>query len=818
MYTLYTYRDPERTSIQGLMAARGTTQTETQRSLQLNEARWQAVLDTAQDAILSIDASGCITLFNRSAESMFGYRAEEVLGRSLALLMPPPYSEEHEAYLRRYLQTGIAHVIGRVREVTARRRNGEIFPIELSVSEARVGDTVVYTGVIRDITERKRTEEALRRERDFAERLLETAQVIVLVLDTRGRIVRFNAYMEEISGYRLADVQGKDWFSIFLPNRDRDRIAKVFAEVSSGLQIRGGINPIITKDGVEREIEWHSKTLTDPSGTVVGVLSIGQDITERVHAERRLAAQYRVTRILAESPSLRQATGPLLQAVCEAIGWELGELWHVDDEAETMRWDGCWHVPDLEVSEFEAESRVKTFARGSGLPGKVWNTGHPVWVSDLSRDADVPRAAVAAAAGLQAAFGFPIYRSELAGAMTFFSRDRRTPDADVLRMLDALGQQIGGFMERQRSEEALRESEARFRTMADSAPVLIWVSDAEGRCVFVNQGWLKFTGRRLEQETGTGWTEDIHPEDRHRCLSTYMGAFAMREPFEMEFRLRRANGEYRWVLEQGAARFLPDGSFAGYIGSAIDITERIRAEAQLREMQKLNQQRERLADIGAITAKIVHDLGNPLAGLSMQAQLILRRARRDGAQALSTAVKPAEQILAEVRRLESLINEFRDFSREQRLELTPIELPRFLREVVGLWAPVAAARGINLSLQMPDNVPVLRGDQEKLRRVLDNLLKNAVEAIDQGPGGVRVDVETPNSGKVRISVADTGPGIPQSVEVFRLFETTKLHGSGLGLAIAKEIVLAHGGGIEFAPADPHGTVFHIELPSQGEAV
>lgn len=796
----------------------GTPVGDAQESLQLDAARLQAILDSAQDAILSIDGTGRITLFNRGAESMFGYRADEVMGHSIGVLMPPPYREEHDQYIRRYLEGGEARVIGRVREIYARRRNGEVFPIELSVSESRVGDTVAYTGIIRDITQRRQIDEALRRERDFAERLLETAQVIVLVLDTGGRIVRFNAYMEEISGYRLPEVQGHDWFATLLPPRDAQRLRDMFRQVISGVRIYHAINPILTKEGAEREIEWNSKTLTDASGAVVGVLAIGQDITERLHAERRLAAQFKVTRILAEAPSLAEATEPLLQAICEAIGWEMGELWHVDRDANLLRWDGAWHAPGLAVAGFVAMSRTHTFTRGSGLPGHVWATGRPASVTDLMQSEDVLRSATAAAAGLCAAFAFPIFRRELSGVMMFFSRDRRSPQDDTLRLLDALGRQVGGLIERKQADQALRESEARFRTMADSAPVLIWVAAAEGGCVFFNQGWLQFTGRRLEQEVGEGWSENVHPEDRQRVLATLRRAFAARQPFEMEFRLRRADGEYRWLLDQGTPRTRPDGSFAGYVGSAVDITERIRAEAELREMQKLHQQRDRLADIGAITAKIVHDLGNPLAGLSMQAQLILRRARRDGAQALSTAINPAEQILAEVRRLESLINEFRDFSREQRLEIGRVDVADFLQGLVGLWAPVAAGRGITLSLELSEPLPPLSADVEKLRRVLDNLVKNAVEAVDHGPGTVRVQAGVLSPAKLRISVADTGPGIPQTVEVFRLFETTKAHGSGLGLAIAKEIILAHGGGIHFAQLSPHGTVFHVDLPYAGETM
>jgi PAS domain S-box-containing protein len=132
------------------------------------------------------------------------------------------------------------------------------------------------------------------------------------------------------------------------------------------------------------------------------------------------------------------------------------------------------------------------------------------------------------------------------------------------------------------AEEELRESEARFRTVANAAPVLIWMSGLDKLCTFFNKGWLQFTGRTIDQELGNGWTDGVHAEDRDRCLALYERAFDAREPFTMEYRLRRSDGEYRWVLDSGTPRFAHDGAFLGYIGSCIDITERKDAEEKFR--------------------------------------------------------------------------------------------------------------------------------------------------------------------------------------------------------------------------------------------
>jgi PAS domain S-box-containing protein len=154
--------------------------------------------------------------------------------------------------------------------------------------------------------------------------------------------------------------------------------------------------------------------------------------------------------------------------------------------------------------------------------------------------------------------------------------------------------------ERKRAELALRESEERFRRMADAAPVLVWMSGPDKGCMYFNKGWLDFRGRTPEEEMGDGWVEGVHPEDRDQCLSTYVAAFDVREPFTMVYRLRRHDGEHRWILDTGVPRFDAEGGFAGYIGSCVDITEQEQAREALRELsghliRAQEQERSRIA-------------------------------------------------------------------------------------------------------------------------------------------------------------------------------------------------------------------------------
>jgi PAS domain S-box-containing protein len=198
--------------------------------------------------------------------------------------------------------------------------------------------------------------------------------------------------------------------------------------------------------------------------------------------------------------------------------------------------------------------------------------------------------------GIKSGVIFPLTQRDntLIGTSFMAMRAEQNWPVELVRQLRVIGDTCVSALERKHAEQILRESEERFHTMADTTPVMIWVSGPDKLCTFFNRPWLEFTGRTMEQELGNGWAEGVHREDLQRCLETYSGAFDARRDFHMEYRLRRSDGEYRWVLDTGVPRYTPAGQFAGYIGSCLDFTERRKSEDDLRnalsEVERLKDQ------------------------------------------------------------------------------------------------------------------------------------------------------------------------------------------------------------------------------------
>lgn len=303
-----------------------------------SQERNRAIVDTALDGVITIDAAGIVTEWNAQATAIFGWTREEAMGKPLSeTIIPERDREAHAQGIREYLQSGIGPVLNRRIEIFARHRDGHEFPVELAVSPARIGETYIFSAFVRDITDRRRD-------------------------------------------------------------------------------------------------------------------------------ERRLAAQYAVTRVLSEAVRLEEAVPQIIQAVGESLEWDLGVFWRVDKPSGTLRCLHHWHAAGVCAGEFLAANQLHGFKMGNGLPGRIWERGQPVWLRDLMDDPAEVRAEAAAKVGIHGAFGFPIRISgEVDGIIEFFSRQVREPDEELLSMIADVALRIGQFGERARAEDALHQTEAQLR-------------------------------------------------------------------------------------------------------------------------------------------------------------------------------------------------------------------------------------------------------------------------------------------------------------------------------------------------------------------
>ncbi len=255
--------------------------------LRASEERLRAILDAAVDAIVTIDRQDVIVGVNPAVKRLFGYDPGELLGKNVSLLMPAsPPGGEHDENLENRPPVGKAKIIGIGREFIARRKDGSSFHADLSISE--VDHLGLFIRIIRDITKRKSAEQALRRQHEFSEKIIATEKTVVLVLDLEGRVVRFNPYFEALSGWRLEEAEGRDWFSTFIPARDRKRLAASFRRALEGIHTTGDSNPVLTKEGHVRLIEWQNAPLMDDEGNLSGMLRTGIDVTERQALEQEV--------------------------------------------------------------------------------------------------------------------------------------------------------------------------------------------------------------------------------------------------------------------------------------------------------------------------------------------------------------------------------------------------------------------------------------------------------------------------------------------------------------------------------------------------
>ncbi|GFE86713.1 ATP-binding protein [Steroidobacter agaridevorans] len=389
---------------------------------------------------------------------------------------------------------------------------------------------------------------------------------------------------------------------------------------------------------------------------------------------------------------------------------------------------------------------------------------------------------------------------------------------------------------------ALAESERRFRNMAENSPVMMWITDADGRCIYLNKSWYDFTGQTEAQALGLGWTKAVHRDDRDSAARTFMESSGEHKDFRVEYRLRRHDGEYRWAIDAASPRFDGKGEFLGYIGSVIDITERKRAEETLMNLNETLKQRveaeigargdaekalrqaQKMEALGQLTGGIAHDFNNMLNVVIGNLDMLLRRLARGDANVQRFASFALEGATRAAQLTERLLA----FARQQPLRLEPVNANKLVAGMSDLMHRTLGET-IRTETVLAGGLWQIQTDGNQLESAILNLAVNARDAM---PEGGKLTVETanahlddiyaaqqagvPQGQYVMIAVTDTGCGMSSDTiqKAFDPFFTTKSVGKGTGLGLSQVHGFVHqsGGYVKIYSEIGQGTTVKIYLP------
>lgn len=662
---------------------------------------FRAAADSAIDAIITADDRGIIRFCNTAAERFFGYPTADLIGKPLTSLMPERFRQAHQSGLARMVATGEPRIIGKVLELAGLRRDGTEFPLELSLAARQTSEGLFFTGIIRDITQRK---------------------------------------------------------------------------------------------------------------TV----------------ERRLTTEHTVTRVLTESPTLGEATPKILQAICESLGWEMGTFWSVDLQANVLRCGDIWHAPMIDLAKFEALSRQTTFGPGIGLPGRVWSSGEPAWIPDVTRDSNFPRAPVAAQEGLHAAFGFPIrLAGQALGVMEFFSRKIQQPEKDLLQMLSVIGSQIGQFIERKQAEERLKQLQQYTETILNSVPNPIVIIRRNAQVEYFNKAARQILHSPQGQEREQTLYELIHANAEtqarlRKSLEAFLGGTGGAPPpipkppasekaaDPLDPRQHDGQGPEHGGLQIGSHVFQyvwfqvnagpGDETRVGLV--LRDLTEESRLQDQLIQAEKW-------AGLGILTSGVGHELSNPLFSVIGFGEAILDE---DDPTVMR---EHAVNIVVQAKRMAEIIHVFTHQSQGEAAEPSrQLDLTEQLEEALETVRITVANKEWDVEKDYSP-VPKVKASPEDIRQVFTSIITNSVQAM-KGRGTLRLATKA-RGDLIIVSIQDSGSGIPQAFasKIFDPFFTTKGqgYGKGLGLTIVRRIMMKYGGDVQIESEEGRGTTVRLTFPA-----
>lgn len=748
--------------------------------VRLSETRYRRFFEAAKDGILIVDPqTHKILEANPFVENLLGLSHNEMLGKELCELGLFTNRKSCTEIVEKVTNHGVLRIecAGVISRMSSRPLH-----LELVCNLHKEADHFILQCNIRDITIRRQAEEA----RIQIAAIVNSSQDAIISKNLQGVVTSWNPAAEKLFGYSAEEIIGQSITKIIPPSLQKEEAA-IINKLKEGEVINHFATERVAKDGRHIQMLLTISPVRDADGVIIGASKIARDMTEQLRSERE-----------------HFETSQRLQALMNAL--PIGVSFSDDATCENI----TGNAAVLEQFEVKVDDNLSASAKDNHAPGRkvrFFKEGREI------SDAELP---LQRAVHENRAIPPSEYEVELPSGRRWILEGSGAP------IRDAAGNVIAGvsvtvdITERKRVEEALKESEQRFRNMADAAPVLVWVSGLDKVCNYFSKAWLDFTGRTLQQEIDDGWKASIHPDDRQGLLEVYEDAFDARLPFEAECRLLRHDGIYRWVLGRGVPRIGPDGTFNGFVGACVDIHDQKMANQTISLAHEAAELANRAKD--QFLAALSHELRTPLSPVLM----------------LCTEMEDADHLPEEVRKdfamirrnveLEArLIDDLLDLTRitegKLALHLEPLHSQPLIEQTLEILRGDIEAKQLVVTLDFARPDPVIMGDPVRLQQVLWNILKNAVKFTSFG-GWIKVRSWAEND-SLRIAVEDSGMGIT-AAEMPRIFNAfsqgddvaaARFGGLGLGLSISSLLMREHSGRIwAESPGRGKGSVFHLAIP------
>ena len=631
-----------------------------------------------------------------------------------------------------------------------------------------------FVSLYTDITERKAEQAALAEQKRMLELLIQNTEQGIWFIDNGLRTTNANPAMCRLLGLPLAQMLGRTIFE-FVDEANADIFRQRVQRRSQGAAESYEI-ALRHAEGHAVHCYNNATPIFDAAGQKIGAVGMFSDISPLKDAERQVRLS---SELLAQKSRVLEAT---LDALSQGV-------LSIDADGRTHAWNRTFlNLMQIPESLMQARPTIMDLGRHQiqhgHFEGVEFRPELDAWRTDPPR-----------------------YQRARSDGVVLEVQTHRGADGSVVRTYTDVTAAV-------QSQQALQESESRFRSMADAAPAFIWLSDARGAAIWFNQRWLQTTGRAMEAELALSWGHRMHGDDLELGRSTFESAAARQLPYQLEYRMCCRDGSLRWLLDHGIPRFTPDGRFEGFIVYGWDTTERKAAEAGLRAAKNEAERANRAKS--EFLSRMSHELRTPLNAVLGFAQLL----DADTADPLSPPQRARVQELQRGgRHLLSLINDVLDLARIEAgrlsLQLAAVDVDAVASDCLRLVSSMAAVRQVSMHLQGGAAGQVL-ADPTRLKQVLLNLLSNAIKYNRPG-GEVHLGWQR-LPGMLRIEVRDTGPGLSptQQARLFLPFERldaehSGVEGAGIGLALSKWLVDLMQGHIGVDSIAGVGSVFWLSL-------